>query len=225
MSQDVVLELRGVERTYSGHGGEVPAVCGVDMVLRRGEFVSLVGPSGCGKSTLLNILGCLDRPTAGQVILRDRDVSQFSSNQLARVRNREIGFVFQSYNLLRRMSALKNVELPMVYGGVPRAERAARAREQLARVHLEHRLDHTPNQMSGGECQRVAIARALVMNPDLVLADEPTGNLDTRTGADIMGIFHRLHGEGITLLMVTHSPEMAEQATRIVRMLDGRIVA
>ncbi len=225
MSQDVVLELKGVERTYSGHGGEVPAVCGVDMVLRRGEFVSLVGPSGCGKSTLLNILGCLDRPTAGQVILRDRDVSQFSSNQLARVRNREIGFVFQSYNLLRRMSALKNVELPMVYGGVPRAERAARAREQLARVHLEHRLDHTPNQMSGGECQRVAIARALVMNPDLVLADEPTGNLDTRTGADIMGIFHRLHGEGITLLMVTHSPEMAEQATRIVRMLDGRIVA
>ncbi|GMU53979.1 MAG: macrolide ABC transporter ATP-binding protein [Candidatus Xenobia bacterium] len=225
MSQDVVLELRGVERTYSGHGGEVPAVCGVDLVLRRGEFVSLVGPSGCGKSTLLNILGCLDRPTAGQVILRDRDVSQFSSNQLARVRNREIGFVFQSYNLLRRMSALKNVELPMVYGGVPRAERAARAREQLARVHLEHRLDHTPNQMSGGECQRVAIARALVMNPDLVLADEPTGNLDTRTGADIMGIFHRLHGEGITLLMVTHSPEMAEQATRIVRMLDGRIVA
>lgn len=225
MSQDVVLELRGVERTYSSHGGEVPAVCGVDLVLRRGEFVSLVGPSGCGKSTLLNILGCLDRPTAGQVILRDRDVSQFSSNQLARVRNREIGFVFQSYNLLRRMSALKNVELPMVYGGVPRAERAARAREQLARVHLEHRLDHTPNQMSGGECQRVAIARALVMNPDLVLADEPTGNLDTRTGADIMGIFHRLHGEGITLLMVTHSPEMAEQATRIVRMLDGRIVA
>ncbi len=225
MTKDVVLELKGVERTYSGHGGEVPAVCGVDLVLHRGEFVSLVGPSGCGKSTLLNILGCLDRPTAGQVILRNRDVSQFSSNQLARVRNREIGFVFQSYNLLRRMSALKNVELPMVYGGVPRAERAARAREQLARVHLEHRLDHTPNQMSGGECQRVAIARALVMSPDLVLADEPTGNLDTRTGADIMGIFHRLHGEGITLLMVTHSPEMAEQATRIVRMLDGRIVA
>lgn len=220
-----VLELKDVERTYSGHGDVVPAVRGVNLKLERGEFVSLVGPSGCGKSTLLNILGCLDRPTAGQVILNGRDVAHYSSNQLAQVRNREIGFVFQSYNLLRRMSALKNVELPMVYGGVPRAERAARAREQLARVHLEHRLDHTPNQMSGGECQRVAIARALVMNPDLVLADEPTGNLDTRTGADIMGIFHRLHGEGITLLMVTHSPEMAEQATRIVRMLDGRIVA
>ena len=222
---DVVLELRGVERTFSGHGDVVPAVRGVDLKLERGEFVSLVGPSGCGKSTLLNILGCLDRPTAGQVILNGRDVAQYSSDQLAHVRNRKIGFVFQSYNLLRRMSAVKNVELPMVYGGVPRPERIARAREGLSRVHLEHRFDHAPNQMSGGECQRVAIARALVMRPALILADEPTGNLDTRTGAEIMEIFRRLHGEGITLLMVTHSPEMAEQAERQIRMLDGKIVA
>lgn len=223
---DLVLQLRGVERTYASLGGDaVPAVRGVDLELGRGEFVALVGPSGCGKSTLLNILGCLDRPTRGQVILNGRDVSQFSSNQLAHVRNREIGFVFQSYNLLRRMSALKNVELPMVYGGIPRAERLQRAREGLERVHLDHRLDHTPNQMSGGECQRVAIARALAMHPALILADEPTGNLDTRTGAEIMELFHRLHGEGITLLMVTHSPDMAEQASRTVRMLDGRIVA
>lgn len=220
-----ILEMIGVERVYDTGHGQVHAVRGVDLKMEKGEFVSLVGPSGCGKSTLLNILGCLDRPTKGQVILNGVDVSHLSDAELAHVRNRTIGFVFQSYNLLPRISARKNVELPMLYAHMGRAERAQRALEMLEKVGVGHRAEHTPNKMSGGENQRVAIARALAMNPSLILADEPTGNLDSRTGADIMGLFHDLHRQGHTLLMVTHSPEMAQQASRIVRMHDGRIVS
>ena len=220
-----LVELRDVRRSYPAGSGEVAAVRGVSFQLWPGDFAALVGPSGCGKSTLLNLIGCLDRPTSGQILLEGVDVSTLDDDQLAAVRNRRLGFVFQNYNLLPRMSAVRNVELPMVYAGLPPAERRRRALEGLDRVGLLGRQDHTPAQLSGGESQRVAVARALAKDPGLILADEPTGNLDSRTGAEIMELFHSLNAEGKTFLMVTHSPEMAEQARTILRMRDGRLVA
>ncbi len=216
-----LVELRDVRRLYPSGSGEVAAVRGVSFKLWPGDFAALVGPSGCGKSTLLNLIGCLDRPTSGQILLEGLDVSELDEDRLAAVRNRRLGFVFQNYNLLPRMSALRNVELPMVYAGIPPGERRRRALEGLERVGLADRGDHTPAQLSGGESQRVAVARALVLEPGLILADEPTGNLDSRTGAEILQLFRSLNSEGRTFLMVTHSPEMACQARRVLRMRDG----
>jgi len=218
-----VLELRKLSRHYETPAGPVMAVHEMDLRVERGEFMALLGPSGCGKSSLLNLLGCLDRPTGGELLIDGVAVSSLDDDGLAGLRNRKIGFVFQHYHLLPRMSALRNVELPMMYANVPPAERRQRALEGLARVQLSHRLDHTPSMLSGGESQRVAIARALAMNPSLVLADEPTGNLDTRTGEEIMQLFESMHRDGTTLVMVTHSPEMATRADRILRLRDGRI--
>lgn len=218
-----VLELRRLTRHYDTPAGPVMAVHEMDLTIEKGEFVSLLGPSGCGKSTLLNLLGCLDRPTSGELLIDGVAVSQLDDDGLAQLRNQKIGFVFQHYHLLPRMTALKNVELPMMYGRVPPDQRQARALEALQKVGLAHRLDHTPSMLSGGESQRVAIARALAMKPSLILADEPTGNLDTRTGDEIMKMFEALHQEGNTLVMVTHSPEMAERSQRILRLRDGRV--
>jgi putative ABC transport system ATP-binding protein len=218
-----VLELRKLTRHYPTPAGPVMAVHEMDLTVARGDFIALLGPSGCGKSSLLNLLGCLDRPSSGELLIDGIPVSSLDDDGLARLRNQKIGFVFQHYHLLPRMSALRNVELPMMYAGISPDQRRQRALQGLERVHLSHRLDHTPSMLSGGESQRVAIARALVMNPSLVLADEPTGNLDTRTGEEIMQLFELIHRDGTTLVMVTHSPEMAERATRILRLRDGRI--
>jgi len=220
-----LISVRDLTRTY--HVGEVDvrALRGVALDVCAGEFVALTGPSGSGKSTFMHLLGCLDHPSAGTYLLNGRDVSRFSSRQFSRVRNREIGFVFQGFNLLSRTSALENVELPMLYGGgVSSKERHARAAAALQSIGLGDRLDHHPNQLSGGQQQRVAIARALVNEPLLLLADEPTGNLDSRTSVDVMGIFQRLNAErGLTIVLVTHERDIAEYATRIVTFRDGKV--
>jgi putative ABC transport system ATP-binding protein len=224
MTAPPVLELRSLTRHYStGSGDPVIAVQQMDLRIERGEFVALLGPSGCGKSTLLNLLGCLDRPTSGELLIDGVAVSGLDDDGLARLRNQKIGFVFQHYHLLPRMSALRNVELPLVYAGVAPPERKQRALEGLRKVGLEGRQHHTPSQLSGGESQRVAIARALVMSPSLILADEPTGNLDSRTGEDITRLFEAIHGEGRTLVLVTHSLELAARARRVIRLKDGRV--
>jgi len=205
---------------------DLKALNGVTTSIDKGEFVSIMGPSGSGKSTFMNILGCLDRPTEGRYILDGIDVSAFSRDELARIRNEKIGFVFQGFNLLRRTTALENVELPMVYSGVSQKERRERAREALNKVGLSGREDHYPNQLSGGQQQRVAIARALVNNAPIILADEPTGNLDTKSGKEIMEIFTRLNEDsGITLIVVTHEPDIARYSRRIIRFLDGMIIS
>jgi len=223
---DVVIRLRGVARTYKVGVESIHALKGVDLELRRNEYVAIMGPSGSGKSTLMNILGCLDRCTSGTYELDGRDTTRLSSAGLARVRNAQIGFVFQAFELLPRLNAIKNVELPLIYaGGEGWLNRKARARETLTKVGLGERMKHRPNQLSGGEKQRVAIARALVNRPSILLADEPTGNLDTRTSLDIMALFEQLHQEGQTIIMVTHEDDIAHHAKRIVRMRDGRIVA
>jgi len=219
----VVLATRDVTKTYTLEGMEVNALRGVSVDIRRGEMVSIMGPSGSGKSTLMHIIGLLDRPTSGQVVLEDEDVSRMSPNELAALRNRHIGFVFQSFNLLPRTSALANVELPLVYAGVAGSERARRAREALERVGLGDRLGHTSSQLSGGQQQRVAIARALVNNPSIVLADEPTGNLDSRSGIEVMATIQELHSQGITVVLVTHDDHVARHADRIVNIFDGRV--
>ncbi|MFO7246041.1 MAG: ABC transporter ATP-binding protein [Thermaerobacter sp.] len=224
MSEAPLIRLRGVSRVYRTGSVEVAALQGVDLDVEAGEFVAIVGPSGSGKSTLLHILGCLDRPTAGQYLLKGRPVDGLSDDELAVVRNRELGFVFQSFNLLPRMSALRNVEQPLIYARVPAAERRRRAAEALERVGLGHRLHHRPNELSGGERQRVAVARALVNNPSVLLADEPTGNLDTRTGRDILALFRQLNEAGVTVILITHDLEVAAEARRIVEIRDGRIV-
>jgi len=223
---DPVVAVRDLQKTYDV-GGEVQvqALRGVTLDIGAGEFVALTGPSGSGKSTFMHLLGCLDRPTAGRYVLNGQDVAVLSKRELSRVRNREIGFVFQGFNLLPRTSAIENVELPLLYAGVTNArERRDRAAAALESVGLGQRLGHHPNQLSGGQQQRVAIARALVNRPRLLLADEPTGNLDTRTSIEVMGIFQRLNREQhLTIVLVTHEPDIAEYATRIVAFRDGRV--
>ncbi|MEN6430258.1 MAG: ABC transporter ATP-binding protein [Coriobacteriales bacterium] len=219
----VVLETRDITKRYRLEGIEVEALRGVSFSVRQGEMVSIMGPSGSGKSTLMHIVGLLDRPTTGEVVLEGQDVSSLSPNALATLRNKHIGFVFQSFNLLPRTSAQANVELPLVYAGVSGAERARRAVAALERVGLGNRLGHMSNQLSGGQQQRVAIARALVNDPSIVLADEPTGNLDSRSGIEVMAILQDLNAQGITVVLVTHDERVARHAERVVKILDGRI--
>ena len=221
-----VIDLQGIEKIYDTGAVRVHALRNVNLAVDRGEFVAIMGTSGSGKSTLMNILGCLDRPTSGRYLLEGVDVSQLNKDQRADVRNRRLGFVFQGFNLLRRTTALENVELPLIYAGVPAAERARRSRVALSIVGLAHREDNHPSQLSGGQQQRVAIARALVNNPSMLLADEPTGNLDTRTSLDVRGVFQRLNREsGITIVLVTHEPDIASFASRVVTVRDGRVVS
>ncbi len=222
-SKPTVLEFRQVTKAYPSGEETVYALRQVSFCLKRGEFATLSGPSGSGKSTLLNLAGCLDRPTSGEVFIDGIDTSKMSAAELAQLRNRKIGFVFQQYNLLPRISAQRNVALPMFYGRIPPDRRRARALELLKAVGLGHRATHTPTQLSGGECQRVAIARALAMTPSILLADEPTGNLDSKRGQEIIDIFKRLHAQGNTILMVTHSPELAELGTVKLKMKDGML--
>jgi putative ABC transport system ATP-binding protein len=219
-----MIELKGIVKRYELGGETVLALAGVDLFIGRNEYVALIGPSGSGKSTLMNILGCLDSPTEGQYILNGRDTSMLRDDELAAVRNREIGFVFQSFHLLPRQTALQNVMQPLMYRRMPAAERRERAERALAGVGLGDRLDHRPNQLSGGQRQRVAVARALVGQPSILLADEPTGNLDSRTSAEIMALFDALHAAGQTVIVVTHEPDIAAHCRRTVRVLDGRIV-
>jgi putative ABC transport system ATP-binding protein len=220
-----LIELEDLQKTYVMGEQEVHALRGVSLAIAEGEFVAIMGTSGSGKSTLMNILGCLDRPTGGRYLLGGEDVSRKSRAELADVRNRKLGFVFQSFNLLSRTSALENVELPMLYAGVGTKERHRRAREALGRVGLGSRLDHQPSQLSGGQQQRVAIARALVNRPSLILADEPTGALDSTTSLEIMALFQELSMAGITIALVTHEPDIAQHAARLIVVKDGQVTA
>ncbi|MEN9799681.1 MAG: hypothetical protein RL653_3378 [Pseudomonadota bacterium] len=219
-----LIQLEGIERTYRMGDVEVRALRGVTLSIQAGEFVAVMGTSGSGKSTLMNTLGCLDRPSAGRYLLDGTDVSRLSRNELAEIRNRTLGFVFQGFNLLARTSALENVELPLLYAGLGTRERERRAREALERVGLGNRLDHHPNQLSGGQQQRVAIARALVSGPRVILADEPTGNLDSRTSVEVMALLQELGAGGITVVLVTHEADIAAHAGRVLVMRDGKIV-
>ena len=218
-----MIEVENLSKTYELGGQKVPALKGVSFRIQNGEFVAIMGQSGSGKSTLMNLLGCLDLPSSGTYHLDDIDVSTLNSDQLAEVRNRRIGFVFQSFNLLPRSSALENTELPLLYSGTSDSE--YRAREALAKVGLDARVHHKPNELSGGERQRVAIARAIVNNPFIILADEPTGNLDSKTGEEIMSIFSQLNREGTTLILVTHEQHIAQYARRVIHMQDGSILS
>ncbi len=220
---DIVIAVEDLRKVYTMDVQEVEALSGVTFEVKRNEFVAIMGPSGSGKSTLMNLLGCLDTPTSGSYILNGRQVSSMTDDELAGVRNREIGFVFQVFNLLPRASALRNVELPLVYNGVKKAEREERARRVLEMVEMKPRMLHKPAELSGGERQRVAIARALINDPALLLADEPTGNLDSRTGREILSLFHKIHAGGNTIMMVTHDREVADQAERIIHIRDGKI--
>ena len=218
-----LIQAHDLWRTYVMGAEEIHALRGVSFEIAKGEYVAVMGPSGSGKSTLMNIIGCLDTPSKGRYILHGNVVSEMDDDQLAAVRNREIGFVFQTFNLLPRATALHNVELPLVYAGIPKEERLEKARRALEMVELGQRVDHRPNELSGGQRQRVAIARALVMNPAILLADEPTGNLDSQTGEEIMRLFERLHGEGNTIILVTHERDIAEHAHRTINIRDGQI--
>jgi len=218
-----VIKLSTITKMYQMGTEEVHALRGVNLEIARNEYVAIMGPSGSGKSTLMNIIGCLDTPTAGLYELNGINVSDMNDNQLAKIRNKEIGFVFQTFNLLARSDVLHNVELPLIYGGVGSAERKKMAKEALLRVGLGDRMTHKPNELSGGQRQRVAVARALVTRPSILLADEPTGNLDSKTGEEIMGLFEDLHREGNTIILVTHEADIAAHAHRVVRIHDGQI--
>ncbi len=218
-----LIETHDLWKTYVMGAEEIHALRGVSINIERGEYVAIMGPSGSGKSTLMNLIGCLDTPSKGQYILNGKEVSKMDDDELARVRNVEIGFVFQTFNLLPRASALHNVELPLVYAGISAHERQERAREALGKVDLLPRMNHKPNELSGGQRQRVAIARALVNNPSILLADEPTGNLDSKTGVEIMGLFARLHEAGNTIVLVTHEADIAAYAHRVIHIRDGQV--
>ena len=220
---DALINLKDIVKTYQVGTVEVHALRGVDLQIQRNEYISIMGPSGSGKSTLMNIIGCLDSPTSGRYELESTPVHEMDDNRLAEIRNRKIGFVFQTFNLLPRASALHNVELPLIYSGVSASKRKVIAEEALNKVGLSDRKNHRPNELSGGQRQRVAIARALVNNPSLILADEPTGNLDSKTGEEIMKVFGKLNEAGNTIIVVTHEKYIADQASRIVRILDGNI--
>jgi putative ABC transport system ATP-binding protein len=221
--QNVILHLEQIRKSYFMGKQELRVLKGIDLDIRKNEYVALMGPSGSGKSTLMNILGCLDSPTAGKYILNGHDVSKMPDDNLADIRNKEIGFVFQQFNLLPRLTALENVALPLVYAGTSRKQRTEMAMSVIQKVGLEDRKDHKPNELSGGQCQRVAIARALVNNPSLILADEPTGNLDSTTSNEIMEIFGKIQQAGNTVVLVTHEEDIANHAKRIVRLRDGLI--
>jgi putative ABC transport system ATP-binding protein len=220
---DMLISISNLKKIYQVGNQEVRALDGVSLDIRRNEYVAIMGPSGSGKSTLMNILGCLDTPTSGNYVLNSTDVSKMEDNQLAEVRNKEIGFVFQSFNLLPRYTALDNVALPLIYAGLSKHERVARAEKTLLDVDLLNRKDHKPNELSGGQRQRVAVARALVNTPSIILADEPTGNLDTKTSIDIMNLFEDIFEKGNTIIVVTHEEDIALHARRIIRLRDGRI--
>src|SRR5689334_907194 len=223
VNSGVVIKTAELAKMYQMGAEEVHALRGVNLEIRKGEYVAIMGPSGSGKSTLMNLIGCLDSPSAGQYWLAGRLVSELDDDELAYIRNKEIGFVFQTFNLLPRATALHNVELPLIYNGTPRGQRIEMAKRALERVDLANRMDHKPNELSGGQRQRVAVARALVNNPSIILADEPTGNLDSATSQEIMGLFDQLNRQGNTNILVTHEHDIAEHAHRILHILDGRI--
>jgi len=218
-----LIETRDLWKTYQMGDEEIHALRGVSIQIQRGEYVAIMGPSGSGKSTLMNLIGCLDTPSKGTYLLNGKEVSLMNDNELARIRNEEIGFVFQTFNLLPRATALHNVELPLVYAGVSKKDRIERAKGAIAKVELTSRMNHRPNELSGGQRQRVAIARALVNNPSILLADEPTGNLDSKTGVEIMALFARLHEAGNTIIVVTHEADIAGYAHRVVAIRDGQV--
>ena len=221
----LVIEIEGVTKLYRMGSETIHALRGVDLKIHRNEYLAIMGPSGSGKSTLMNMLGCLDTPTAGRYEFSSKNVARMVDDELADIRNREIGFVFQTFNLLPRSDALHNVELPLIYAGIPKAERLERARQALENVGLGERLHHRPNELSGGQRQRVAIARALVNHPSILLADEPTGNLDSKSGADVVRVLEQLNADGITLLVVTHDESLGARARRRIRMRDGRVAS
>ena len=218
-----IITMTGITKVYSVGGEEVRALDGANLTIREGEFVSIIGPSGSGKSTLMNIIGCLDVADSGEYILDGQSIEQYSEEELAKIRNKKIGFIFQNFNLLSRMSALSNVELPLIYQRIHRNDRKEKAQRALDRVGLSDRSNHKPSELSGGQQQRVAIARALATDPAILLADEPTGNLDSKTGDDIMALFHELHRAGDTIVLITHNEEIAKQAQRRIRIMDGRV--
>jgi len=225
VSSGIVIKTEGLAKVYLMGTEEVHALRGIDLEIRKGEYVAIMGPSGSGKSTLMNLIGCLDSPSSGKYWLAGRLVSDLDDDELAHIRNKEIGFVFQTFNLLPRATALHNVELPLIYNGTPAEERIEKSKKALERVDLLDRMTHKPNELSGGQRQRVAIARALVNNPSIVLADEPTGNLDSKTGEEIMGLFENLYRQGNTIILVTHENDIARHAHRIIYIRDGRIAS
>jgi putative ABC transport system ATP-binding protein len=225
LEKDALILTNDLWKTYEMGTNEVHALQGVSFAIQRNEYVAIMGPSGSGKSTLMNLIGCLDTPTKGEYWLNGRLVSEMDDDELAHIRNKEIGFVFQTFNLLARATALHNVELPLIYSGIPAKERSERAKKSLQMVELSDRMHHKPNELSGGQRQRVAIARALVNHPSIILADEPTGNLDSQTGVEIMKLFDRLHAEGNTIILVTHERDIAEFAHRVISIRDGKIAS
>jgi len=218
-----IIQIKNIKRDFALGSETVYVLKGIDLTINKGEYVALMGPSGSGKSTLMNLLGCLDTPTSGSYILNGKDVSKMTDNELAEIRNKEIGFVFQTFNLMPRTTALDNVTLPLIYAGKSKSDRSARAAEVLTQVGLADRMDHKPNQLSGGQRQRVAVARALVNHPSIILADEPTGNLDSKTSVEIMQLFNDIHAQGNTVILVTHEEDIARFAHRIIRLKDGII--